>query len=98
MAANHMNVHVRQEHIDLAETTWDGVSFFKCPLSLALLEKEHTEWVVNADYCHPRLKPEEQWGHSPESMLLLDTYDNGGEVGPQTVKLMRLNQRKKKTT
>jgi hypothetical protein len=96
MAASSMNVHVRQEHIDLAQHG----SPDRCPLALALLEKEHTEWIVSEEYCNPLLKPQEQWLHTPESSLLLDIWDNvgtakGTELRPQTVKLIRKTYKKK---
>jgi hypothetical protein len=96
MAARLMNVHIRQEHIDLAKHG----SADRCPLALALLEKEHTEWVVSEEYCSPLLKRDERWGHTPESVKLLDDWDshNGGNpenVVPQTVKLVKLPPKKK---
>jgi hypothetical protein len=90
MAARTMNVHVRQEHIDLAQHG----SADRCPLALALLEKEHTEWCVGSDYCNPILKPGERWDHSAESQLIIDIWDNvpgcsETELRPQTVKLVK---------
>lgn len=95
MAARHMNVHIRQEHIDLAQAgTAD-----RCPLALALLEKERTEWVAGTDYCNPLLKPDEKWNHTPESMLVLDIFDGevAGELRPQTVRLIRQDPSKKRS-
>jgi hypothetical protein len=91
MAARQMSIHIRQEHIDLAEHG----SADRCPLALALLEKEHTEWIVSEEYCSPLLAPNERWGHTAESMLLLDIWDNvpgcsETELRPQTIKLVKL--------
>jgi hypothetical protein len=93
MAARSMNVHVRQEHIDLAQHG----SADRCPLALALLEKEHTEWVVGPDYCNPVLRPGERWEHTPESLLILDIWDDivHDELRPQTVKLFKVAPKKK---
>lgn len=96
MAARHMNVHVRQEHIDLAQ---HGTAD-RCPLALALLEKEHTEWVTGSDYCNPLLKPNEVWDHTPESRMVMDMFDdfNGQkkeDLRPQTVKLIKRAPKKK---
>lgn len=99
MAARQMTVHIRQEHIDLAAHG----SADRCPLALALLEKEHTEWIVSEEFCSPLLKPTEKWVHTPESMLLLDIWDNvpGApsleELRPQTVKLVKAAPKKKVT-
>jgi hypothetical protein len=94
MAAKLMNVHIRQEHIDLATRNGHGTAD-RCPLALALLEKEHTEWVVSEEYCNPLLKPEERWGHTVESTKLIDEFDAHNELRPQTVKLVRLPPKKK---
>lgn len=92
MAARKKSTHVRKTHIDSALKLYAenrvGTAT-ECPIALALLAKEKTQWCVSAlSDCFPLDDPKDVWHLDPEGIAFMDLFDSvcDGELEPEVLK------------